>query len=147
MYCQSEIEGNGRCKNQCEHCNDYYKPLEDMKDYFSESEFKACVPSCRKSDMQAETLCKLNNARHIAGIPFVLNSAYRSPAHDKAKGRSGTGAHTLGRAVDIRCNTSENRYEILTAGIAAGFTRIGIHKTFVHLDDSPNHAQGVIWLY
>ena len=118
-----------------------------MKDYFSESEFRACVPSCSKADMHPETLCKLNNARHIAGISFVFNSAYRSPAHDKSNGRSGTGAHTLGRAVDIQCSTSENRYKILTAGIEAGFNRIGIHKNFVHLDDSPNHAQEVIWLY
>lgn len=118
-----------------------------MKDYFSESEFKACSPSCSKADMQAETLCKLNNARHMAGIPFVLNSAYRSPAHDKTKGRSGTGAHTLGRAVDIRCNTIQNRFKIVDAAIRAGFTRIGIAKSFVHLDDSPNHTQEVIWLY
>jgi len=118
-----------------------------MKDYFPESDFKKCTPPCKKSDMHPETLCKLNNARHIAGIPFVLNSAYRSPGHDKSKGRSGTGAHTLGRAVDIRCNTMQNRFKIVDAAISAGFTRIGIAKTFVHLDDSPNHAQGVIWLY
>lgn len=28
FYCQSEIEGNRKCKNQCEHCKEYYKPLE-----------------------------------------------------------------------------------------------------------------------
>ena len=28
FYCQSEIEGNRKCKNQCEHCNEHYKPLE-----------------------------------------------------------------------------------------------------------------------
>lgn len=118
-----------------------------MKDYFPESDFAKCTPPCKKSDMNPETLCKLNNARHIAGIPFVPTSAYRSPAHDKSKGRSGTGAHTLGRAVDIACSDSASRYKIVTAGIAAGFTRIGIAKSFVHLDDSPNHTQGVIWLY
>ncbi len=117
-----------------------------MKDYFSESEFKACVPSCSKADMHPETLCKLNNARHIAGIPFVLNSAYRSPAHDKSKGRSGTGAHTLGRAVDIRCHTSENRAKVLTALIEAGFERIGIYPTFIHADDSPVHEAPRFWL-
>jgi hypothetical protein len=30
-YCQSQIEGNGKCKKQCEHCKEYFKPLEDMK--------------------------------------------------------------------------------------------------------------------
>lgn len=28
FYCQSEIEGNRKCINQCEHCKEYYKPLE-----------------------------------------------------------------------------------------------------------------------
>lgn len=27
-YCQSEIEDNEKCKLQCEHCKEYYKPLE-----------------------------------------------------------------------------------------------------------------------
>jgi hypothetical protein len=27
-YCQSQIEDNGKCKRQCEHCKEYYKPLE-----------------------------------------------------------------------------------------------------------------------
>lgn len=28
FYCQSEIEGERKCKYQCEHCKEYYKPLE-----------------------------------------------------------------------------------------------------------------------
>ena len=28
FYCQSEIEGDRKCTNQCEHCKEYYKPLE-----------------------------------------------------------------------------------------------------------------------
>jgi hypothetical protein len=28
FYCQSEIEGNRKCTNQCKHCKEYYKPLE-----------------------------------------------------------------------------------------------------------------------
>ena len=27
-YCQSEIEDNGKCDAQCEHCEEYYKPIE-----------------------------------------------------------------------------------------------------------------------
>lgn len=118
-----------------------------MSKYFKDSEFKRCSPSCSIDDMNAETLNRLDQAREYAGIPFVLNSAYRSPAHDKSKGRSGTGAHTLGRAVDIRCNTSANRWKIVSALIAAGFTRIGVANTYIHADDSPNHAQNVIWTY
>jgi hypothetical protein len=28
-YCQSQIEDNGKCKIQCEHCKKYYKLLEN----------------------------------------------------------------------------------------------------------------------
>lgn len=29
FYCQSEIEGNRKCIDQCDHCQEYYKPLEN----------------------------------------------------------------------------------------------------------------------
>lgn len=28
FYCQSEIETDNKCDSQCEHCKEYYKPLE-----------------------------------------------------------------------------------------------------------------------
>ena len=115
--------------------------------YFRESEFKACSPACSLQDMQQHTLDKLDRAREMAGIPFVLNSAYRSPAWDKSKGRSGTGAHTTGCAVDIRCNSDSNRLKIVLAALSVGFRRIGIGKTYIHLDDDPKRTQNVIWHY
>jgi hypothetical protein len=27
FYCQRQIEGESMCKEQCEHCKEYYKPL------------------------------------------------------------------------------------------------------------------------
>ena len=115
--------------------------------HFKESEFNRCSPSCSLQDMQQATIDKLDKARDIAGIPFVLTSAYRSPQHDKSKGRSGTGAHTLGHAIDIRCNDSASRYKIVLALQQAGFTRIGVANSFVHADDSPKHAQDILWTY
>ena len=115
--------------------------------YFKEEEFNRCSPSCSLQDMKQTTLSKLDTARESAGVPFVLTSAYRSPEHDRSKGRSGTGAHTLGRAIDIRCNTSSNRFLIVKALLKAGFKRIGIDKSFIHADDSEVHDQEVLWLY
>ena len=92
-------------------------------------------------------MSKLDTAREIAGIPFVLTSAYRSPEWDKSKGRSGSGAHTMGQAVDIKCNTSWNRFLVVNALLKAGFKRIGVAKTFIHADDSETHDQEVMWLY
>ena len=118
-----------------------------MAKYFSAAEFKKCVPSCRIDQMDAAFLDTLDKIRERAGIPLVLNSAYRSPAYERSKGRSGTGAHTLGVAVDIRCNTSANRYKIVKAALACGIRRIGIGQTYVHIDASRQHAQDVIWDY
>ena len=115
--------------------------------YFSESEFKACSPSCSMQNMQQHTLTRLDMARGIAGIPFVLNSAFRSREWEKAKGRTGTGAHTTGCAVDIRCNTERNRLKIVEACLMAGFHRIGISKTYIHVDDDPTKTPNVMWHY
>lgn len=115
--------------------------------YFKESEFRKCVPSCSLQDMNQGTMDKLDAAREIAGIPFVLNSAYRSKAWEAKQGRDGTSSHTKGMAVDIRCNTNANRMKIVRALIEAGFVRIGIGKTFVHVDDDAAKSQNVMWHY
>lgn len=115
--------------------------------YFQEKEFNRCTPGCSLQDMNQDFIKKLDNARRIAGIPFVINSAFRSVEYEKAHGRKGTSSHTLGRAVDIRCNTDENRIIIVDALLRAGFNRIGIAKTYIHVDDSPKHKQRVMWDY
>lgn len=91
------------------------------------------------------SLLRLDRARQLAGIPFVVNSSYRSPAYEVSKGRSGTSAHCHGRAFDIKCRSSRERFKIVSSALNAGFTRIGIYPSFVHLDDSPEHDQCVIW--
>ena len=115
--------------------------------WFVEREFELCVPACSLQDMNQDTMKRFDLTRDYAGIPLVITSAYRSPEWDKSKNRSGTGAHTLGRAIDIRCNTIQNRFLIVSALLKAGFTRIGIADTFIHADDSPNHQVQIIWLY
>ena len=118
--------------------------------YFVDAEFRKCVPSCSIEDMDEEFLFILDNIRKKAGIPLVLNSAFRSPAYEKKMGRTGTSAHTYGKAVDIRCSTSSNRMKIVSAAIACGITRIGIGKNFVHIDSAgkaENLPEGVMFHY
>lgn len=115
--------------------------------YFKDAEFKRCVPSCSIDDMQQHTLNRLDTARFIAGVPFVLTSAYRSVAWEKAKGRTGDGAHTTGEAVDIKTPDLASRYKILFGLIKAGFNRIGIADGYIHADDCPRKTKEVVWLY
>lgn len=118
-----------------------------MSKYFSPSEFRKCTPACDISQMDAGFLALLDEVREKAGIPLVLNCAYRSVAYDKAKGRSGNSAHTRGKAVDIRCNASENRFKIIRAALDCGIRRIGIGQSFIHLDNDASLPQRVIWHY
>ena len=115
--------------------------------YFKESEFRKCSPACSLQDMEQSMMYRLDAARESAGIPFVLNSAYRSVEHEKKQGRDGMSAHTLGRAVDIRCQSDYNRFKIIEALLKAGFVRVGISKTFIHADNSQQHSQQVAWMY
>lgn len=115
--------------------------------YFSAAEFRRCDPPCTIEQMDEEFLAILDAIREEAGIPLVINCAYRSKTHDLAKGRSGNSSHTRGLAVDIRANTSATRYKIVAAALANGITRIGIGKTFVHIDNDPTLPQGVIFDY
>ena len=123
------------------------KITKTMSKYFSPSEFKKCTPSCKISDMQPAFLDLLDKVRETAGIPLVLNCAYRSRAYDKAKGRSGNSAHTRGLAVDIRCNTNANRMKIVNAALLCGINRIGIGRTFIHIDCDRSLTPNVMWHY
>lgn len=113
-------------------------------DYFSESEFQKCIPSCKKSDMNVDFMKRLNRARRIAKIPFVLNSAYRTVDHEKLMNRTGNSMHTKGRAVDIKCLDSSSRAVIVKALLDVGFRGIGIANRYIHVDDREIR---LIWLY
>lgn len=115
--------------------------------YFKEPEFKRCVPSCSLQDMNQQFMTALDALRAQAGIPLVLNCAYRSVQWDKSKGRSGNSAHTRGKAADIRCNASATRMKIVRAALALGFKRIGIGKDYIHVDMDSSLPQNVIWHY
>ena len=108
-----------------------------MTKYFKEIEYK----------MDKDFLSKLDKAREYAKIPFVINSAYRSPEHNAKIGGSPNSSHIKGLAVDIRTTDSRTRYRVLEALIHAGFNRIGIADTFIHVDDDKDKSSNVVWTY
>lgn len=115
--------------------------------HFSEEEFRKAVPSCSLSDMDEEFMHQLDECRDFAGIPFIINSAYRSVAYEKSKGRSGTSQHTKGVAVDIRCVANAQRFRIVSSLLVAGFRRIGIGTNFIHVDAGYPDSEPIIWTY
>lgn len=113
--------------------------------YFKEVEFERCTPPCKLSDMSDDLIDRLDYARALAGVPFILTSAYRSYDWEYDHGRFGTSSHCKGMAVDISCQSSEKRLKIVQSALRAGFRRIGIYSTFIHLDVDPDKP-ACIWL-
>ena len=96
--------------------------------------------------MNVDFLAKLDEAREFAKIPFIINSAYRSPSHPESI-KNPTSSHIKGLAVDIKAKDSITRFKVLNALIAVGFNRIGIAGTFIHVDLDLDKSQNVIWTY
>lgn len=96
--------------------------------------------------MNPDFLSMIDDARDLAKIPFSINSGYRTEVHNKRIKGSKTSSHLIGKACDIHCNNSTDRLIMVTALLGAGFTRIGIGKTFIHCDND-NTKPNVLWLY
>lgn len=119
--------------------------------YFKQKEF-ACKCGCGRDNIHPDTVAKLERARAAAGIPFVINSGCRCPEHNRNIGSKDNSAHVASgvhdcHAVDIRVASGRERYLVVHACMLAGFKRIGVAKSFVHVDDDPALPQSVIWTY
>jgi len=87
----------------------------------------------------------LDYARRSAGIPFHINSGFRTLDHNEKVGGVIGSAHTKGVAADIQAKTSFERYIILKSLLSVGFNRLGIYSTFIHVDMDNDKNQNVIW--
>ena len=112
---------------------------------FTDDEFKC--PCCGKEEMDRGFVEKLQIARDIANTSFSINSGWRCQSHNQAVGGVQSSSHLTGHAADIKAENSQKRFAIIKSLTEAGFRRIGVAKTFVHVDDDANKTQGVMWLY
>ena len=115
-----------------------------MTQYFNYSEFEC---SCGKNETERALIDQLNFARETAEVPFVINSGFRCEKHNADAGGKPDSSHLTGLAADIKCKSSRPRYKILSGLLEAGFTRIGIHKTFIHADIDESKPEEVVWMY
>ena len=116
-----------------------------MAKYFKKSEFSCFC--CGANKVNNELIIKLDIAREMAGIPFIVNSGYRCEKHNEQVGGSMHSAHLNGMGADIRATDSRTRWKILNALYTVGFNRIGIHKRFIHCDIDETLEQQVTFLY
>lgn len=114
--------------------------------HFDISEFDSPDLPGSGERMQEGTLIMLDEARDIAKVPFKINSGYRTKEHNCDIGGSETSSHMGGWAIDIHCNNGASRMRIMVGLVMAGFRRIGIAATFIHVDNDPSKNPS-IWLY
>ena len=116
------------------------------------SEFDSPAAPGSGANMDTEFLFMLDKARGMAGVPFKINSGYRTKAHHEKLAKQGfptakNSAHLAGYAADIHCTDSAKRFLIIDALITVGFNRIGIAKTFIHVDNDPGKPEDTGWVY
>ena len=115
-----------------------------------------CDGHCKgAAKISPDLMGRLQQMRDAVG-PIRITSGVRCRKHPESRTRP-TSSHVpndlgdiegkVGHAVDIAAVGSRRRFRLLAAAIAAGFTRIGIGKSFLHLDNDYNKSQGVIWDY
>jgi zinc D-Ala-D-Ala carboxypeptidase len=113
--------------------------------HFKSSEFDSPDQIGSGDFMQQAFLDRLIRAREIAGIPFKINSGYRSQAHNAKVGGEPNSSHCRGWAADIAYSNGSAGWLILNALQKAGFNRVGIYKTWIHADCDPTLSPNVIW--
>jgi len=94
-----------------------------------------------------DLMAMLDQARHIAGIPFVITSGLRTKAENDALPTAvQNSAHLTGQAVDLAYSTSTQRLLIMKGLYAAGFNRLGMGTNYIHADISKTLPQNVFFL-
>ena len=89
------------------------------------------------------SLDKMQALRNLLGKPMIVQSAYRSPAHNKAVGGAKHSQHLYAKAYDISMsNHDPEAFE--EAARAVGFTGFGsyVKQNFMHIDTGPERSWG-----
>jgi len=115
--------------------------------YFNITEFDSPDQVGSGRVMKQNVLEMLDMARGKFDKAIHINSGYRTKEHNKKIGGKKDSAHLKGYAVDIHCNNSRDRYNLVNCLLDVGFNRIGIANTFIHVDADPDKDPDVIWIY
>lgn len=105
--------------------------------------------------LNEEFVAKLDQARHLAGFPFVITSGFRTPEKNQSilgSGAVSDSSHLEGLAVDLAVENDHEVYLILFAAMKQGISRFGIYinadgkPSHIHLDAATDRVSEVIWI-
>jgi len=115
--------------------------------HFKISEFDSPDEVGSGERMDAEVLQMIDQARELFGKPIRINSGVRTEKRNQEVGGSKTSSHLKGYAIDVSCDNSADRFRLVEILMLVGFNRLGIAKTFIHVDNDPDKSKNVIWVY
>lgn len=117
--------------------------------YFKRQEF--LCKCCGKEDMDWDFVNTLERLRETLGKRITVTSGWRCLKYNATLPNAArTSLHLKGLAADISVTDSAMRFQVIDYGMALGFNRFGIGKTFIHLDHGTaetGHPINVIWTY
>lgn len=112
--------------------------------YFSDNEVRG---------LQDAFVKKLDVARGLAGIPFIITSGFRTPETNQSViGAVADSSHLKGLAVDLRVRSSPEAALIVDSTKAAGIDRRGIYvdsywnPRHIHVDVDPDKVSEVLFV-
>ena len=118
--------------------------------YFSDDELKC--KHCGGLVFNEDFRRTLDNIRGDCGFPLPVTSGYRCPDHPIEVAKDEPGAHSSGKAVDIRIH-GKSALWLIEVALRHGVKRIGVNQKgelgqrFIHLDADTDLPSPTIWSY
>ena len=113
--------------------------------HFLDTELR-CKCGCNVVNMDPDFMSKLETLRQLFGKKMKLDSAFRCKTWNQKVGGAPDSQHLYGRAVDVAIHDDADRYRLFSLAVTCGFSGIGVHHDFIHIDTRPGPRQ-VMWVY
>lgn len=113
-----------------------YGPAYKLSPHFQLSEF-ACKDGTDAVLVHPRLVDLLEAIREHFGRPVLINSGYRTPAHNRRSGGSPNSQHLAGMAADIRVPGVDVE-EVARCAERLGAGGVGRYGTFTHVDCGPS---------